>query len=75
MDAKLFFGNRLDIGTIFSQSDTSSVNPVGNGISQSGGMLGVSGDFSSLRDADSLHEVSDLCEYLEFLKSSLNKTW
>ena len=35
----------------------------------------MSGDFSSLRDADSLHEVSDLWEYLEFLKSSLNKTW
>jgi len=26
LDAKLFFGTRLDIGTIFSQSDTSNCN-------------------------------------------------
>ena len=36
---------------------------------------GVRRIFMALRDADSLHEVSDLWEYLEFLKSSLNKTW
>ena len=51
------------------------VNPVGNGISLSDGMLGVSVAFSYLRDTESLHEVSDYCEYLEFLMSSFDKTW
>jgi len=51
------------------------VNPVGNGTSLSDGMLGVSVAFSYLHDTDSLHEVSDYCEYLEFLKSSFDKTW
>jgi len=35
----------------------------------------VSVAFSSLRDTDSLHDLSDLWEYLEFLKSRLDKTW
>ena len=51
------------------------VNPLDNGISLSGGMFGVSVTFSYLRDTDSLHNLSDLWEYLEFLKSRLDKTW